>query len=273
MYQLVLDKISISHEELIEKSIETLRLYESTALRLDPVNGYSLAFSGGKDSECIKRLAIMAGVKYKAFYSSPTIDPPELVAHIRKHHAEVTFIKPKQALLKRVEKKGLPSRLIRWCCAEYKEQSVPGVTKILGIRAAESKNRRDNWKVLTKWHGAGGGWCVNPILFWSDQDVWRFIKDNNIPYCKLYDEGFSRLGCIGCPMGGKNRLTEFARWPVYGRAWERAAVKYWENTHNKLNRFKEPYYCSRFKSGEAFFAWWLSDNPSPKEDGCQMGLF
>lgn len=273
MYQLALENIKFSHEELVRTAIDTLRHYEPLALQHDPVNGYNLCFSGGKDSECIKRLAIMAGVKFKAFYSNPTIDPPELIAHLRKHHSEVTFIKPKQALLKRVKEKGLPTRLRRWCCAEYKEQSRPGVVKVLGIRAAESKKRADSWQILTKWFGKGGGYCVNPILYWPDQDVWQFIKENNIPYCKLYDEGFKRLGCIGCPMGGKNRITEFARWPVHGRAWERAAVEHWEEKHDKLNRHGELYAVSRFKSGEEMFAWWLSDNPSPKDNGCQMGLF
>jgi hypothetical protein len=74
-------------------------------------------------------------------------------------------------------------------------------------------------------------------------------------------------------MGGKNRLKEFARWPAYGKRWKSAAVKYWENKHDKLNRSGKLYYISRFKSGEEFFEWWLSDNPSPKEDSCQMGLF
>ena len=41
---------------------------------------------------------------------------------------------------------------------------------------------------------------VNPIIEWTDADVWEFIKSENIPYCELYDEGWRRLGCIGCPM-------------------------------------------------------------------------
>ena len=33
-----------------------------------------------------------------------------------------------------------------------------------------------------------------------DEDVWEFIHAYNIPYCKLYDTGCTRLGCVGCPM-------------------------------------------------------------------------
>lgn len=57
---------------------------------------------------------------------------------------------------------------------------------------------------------------VNPIIEWSDADVWEFIKAENVPYCSLYDEGHTRLGCIGCPMAGtERRLADFERWPKY----------------------------------------------------------
>ena len=57
---------------------------------------------------------------------------------------------------------------------------------------------------------------VNPIIDWSDDEVWEFIHEYNVPYCGLYDEGFKRLGCIGCPMGSvKQRRFEFERYPKY----------------------------------------------------------
>lgn len=57
---------------------------------------------------------------------------------------------------------------------------------------------------------------VNPIVDWTTDEVWEFIKEYEIPYCSLYDEGFKRLGCIGCPMGSKQqREAEFERWPKY----------------------------------------------------------
>ncbi len=48
----------------------------------------------------------------------------------------------------------------------------------------------------------------------------EFIGCNMIEYCSLYDEGFSRLGCVACPLGGPKKMTkEFARWPAYRRAY------------------------------------------------------
>ena len=64
---------------------------------------------------------------------------------------------------------------------------------------------------------------VNPIIDWTDSDVWEFIHEYNVPYCKLYDEGYKRLGCIGCPMGTvEHRNMEFERYPKYKLAYIRA---------------------------------------------------
>ena len=71
---------------------------------------------------------------------------------------------------------------------------------------------------------------VNPIIDWTDEDVWEFIREYNIPYCKLYDEGYKRLGCIGCPMGTvEHRKAEFERYPKYEQAYMRAFEKMLSN--------------------------------------------
>lgn len=71
---------------------------------------------------------------------------------------------------------------------------------------------------------------INPIVDWTDGEVWEFIKEYNVPYCCLYDEGFKRLGCIGCPMGSKEqRMREFERWPKYKNLYLIAFEKMIEN--------------------------------------------
>lgn len=49
---------------------------------------------------------------------------------------------------------------------------------------------------------------LNPIVDWTDEDVWDFL-DNivKVPHCCLYDEGFKRIGCIGCPLAGGGETT------------------------------------------------------------------
>ena len=60
---------------------------------------------------------------------------------------------------------------------------------------------------------------VNPIVDWSDREVWDFLHDARIPVNPLYFCGFSRVGCIGCPMAGKHRYFEFARYPQYEKLY------------------------------------------------------
>lgn len=61
---------------------------------------------------------------------------------------------------------------------------------------------------------------LNPIIDWTTDEVWEFLHKYNVPYCCLYDQGFKRLGCIGCPMGtSKNREEWFRRWPTYKQAY------------------------------------------------------
>ena len=64
---------------------------------------------------------------------------------------------------------------------------------------------------------------VNPIVDWTDEDVWGFLNENGIPHCSLYDEGYKRLGCIGCPLAGtREMLRDFERYPKYKENYIRA---------------------------------------------------
>lgn len=72
---------------------------------------------------------------------------------------------------------------------------------------------------------------VNPIIDWDESEVWEFLNDVvKVPHCCLYDEGFKRLGCIGCPMQGSEGMKrDFERWPKYKDAYIRAFKKMLEN--------------------------------------------
>lgn len=240
----------------VEKSIERLKAFE-------PKEGYYLAFSGGKDSVVCKALCDMAGVKYDAHYRVTSVDPPELVRFIKEKHPDVAREVPRYAdgtpitmwnLI--VKNKYPPTRLARYCCQDLKEDGGDGRVTITGVRWAESANRARTHGIVSvrggqmseesgfKSNGRGGfvlvndnedsrrmveqcytrhKTCLNPIIDWTDEDVWEFIKANNIPYCELYDQGLHRLGCIGCPMAGtKGREKEFARYPKFKDAYLRA---------------------------------------------------
>lgn len=65
---------------------------------------------------------------------------------------------------------------------------------------------------------------LNPIVDWAEEDVWEFLNDVvKVPHCELYDQGWKRLGCIGCPMANaEERRRAFETWPKYKDAYTRA---------------------------------------------------
>lgn len=261
--------------ELVAASLRTLRHYLD-----ESADKYELCFSGGKDSITIKRLADMAGVPYEARYRVTTIDPPPLVRFIREHHPDVIWDHPKVPFFALMPRRGIPMRKGRWCCQEYKEtKTTGGRVGILGVRAAESPRRAANWTVFSK-HGPGNKPSLAPILHWPDDAVWEFIRSEQLPYCNLYDQGFKRLGCVGCPMAREaGRKMEFARWPRYERLWRQAFDRLWERKAGTLqkrgpNKGKEWMFSAKFRTAREAFDWWLSDASLPKgEDDTCMGLW
>ena len=62
---------------------------------------------------------------------------------------------------------------------------------------------------------------VNPLILWSEEDVWNYIKENKVPYNKLHDKGFPSIGCAPCTRAVKDGEDIRA-----GRWW-------WENPEHK----------------------------------------
>ena len=65
---------------------------------------------------------------------------------------------------------------------------------------------------------------ISPIIFWTEKDVWEFLNDVvRVSHCSLYDEGWHRIGCIGCPMSShKQKMIENERYPHVKRNWIKA---------------------------------------------------
>ena len=99
--------------------------------------------------------------------------------------------------------------------------------KATGVRAEESPRRKGLWETVNTNRQKNGGLIICPILYWTEVDVWEFITQQKMEYCCLYDEGFKRLGCIGCPMAGKKRRENFDRWPGYEKIWKKGFDLYW----------------------------------------------
>lgn len=191
-----------------------------------------VSYSGGKDSDVILELVKMAGIPYRAIYKNTTIDPPKTIQHCKDKGVEI--MQPKESFLELIERKGMPTRRARFCCAELKEYKVLD-RAVQGIRRSESIRRRDRYKEpeLCRVYNAKEKVKVYlPILDWTDEDVERFIKERGIQCHPLYyDEQGNfrverRLGCIGCPMAADNGRGELRKYPKLLKAMISSLEKY-----------------------------------------------
>lgn len=89
---------------------------------------------------------------------------------------------------------------------------------------------------------------VNPIIDWSDDDVWEFIHEYGVPYCSLYDRGKKRLGCIGCPMG--NAAKELEEYPKFQKLYLGAFGR-------MLDYRNENGLETNWKTPQDVMDWWL----------------
>lgn len=263
--------------------IDQLNMYGLTKLevalerikQIKPRGGsWYLAFSGGKDSCVIKALCDMAGVKYDAHYRITSVEPPELVKFIKEKHPDVFLDFPRDKDGKVVtmwnlipKKKMPPTRIMRYCCQALKEDGGEGRDTITGVRWAESSRRRrrrwggiqiqDNDKTnidpdnmdedMVRYCMQSKGFILNPIIDWDDNEVWEFIHRFNIPYCELYDKGFKRLGCIGCPMSS-HKVEELEKYPKFKKAYLRAFDRMLEQRGEG----------EEWKTAEDVYNWWVS---------------
>ena len=238
-----------------------------------PPEGYYVAFSGGKDSVVILDLVKRSGVKYDAHYNITGIDPPELFYFIRDNFPEVERHRPETTIWKLIVKKMMPpTRRVRYCCEYLKEGGGRDRKVVTGIRWAES-GRRSKRRIVEACFKDSRKFYVNPIIDWSDEDVWEYIKGRGIAYCSLYDEGFKRLGCIGCPMSGSGRIKEFSRWPKYEKKYRDAFEIAAANRLKLGNKYGiDGDTKFRWVDGNAMFDWWIKD-AHPKEDADQTVMF
>lgn len=78
---------------------------------------------------------------------------------------------------------------------------------------------------------------ISPIIYWTEQDVWEFLNDVvKVPHCSLYDEGWHRIGCIGCPMSShKQKMIENERYPHVKGNWIKAIKAIRNGGYSKKN--------------------------------------
>ena len=224
-----------------------------------PPEGYYVAFSGGKDSCVILDLCKRAGVKFDAHFNVTTVDPPEVIRFVHQYHPEVIFEKPEMPMAKVIEKKKiLPTQIARYCCAIFKERGGAGRFVVTGVRREESP-RRAKRNLIEPCHGKAGKRFIHPIIEWTKDDVWEYIKKFHLAYCSLYDEGFHRIGCVCCPFATRRQKeVEMKRWPgIFKNQWERGAKLAWNA--------REQAGMKNFASPEEMLQGWINGKAKEKE--------
>jgi phosphoadenosine phosphosulfate reductase len=218
--------------------------------KYEPDEGYYLAFSGGKDSIVIYDLATRSGVKFDAHFTFTTVDPPEVIQFIKVNYPTVTWERPKASMFKLIVKNGCPpTRWMRYCCRQIKEIHGKNRVVMTGLRKAESTNRR-NRKLYEQSLLNKKTHYLNPIVEWSDTDVWGYIRSYSLPYPSLYDEGFTRVGCVMCPLQPiKGRKMQAERYPKFYKAYLRA--------FDRMLKSKPGYY-RKWKTAEEVMEWWIN---------------
>lgn len=279
-----MDKEKIAIERLKAASEMSLAYYKQPLVVTD---------SGGKDSSVIKELALRADIPVEFMHSHTTADAPETVYFIRSEFKRLeelgkkcvvtmpTYKGKPVTMWSLIPQKLLPpTRLVRYCCAVLKEPGGAGRFIATGVRWAESISRKKNRAIYERQHKdpekrillnndnddkrmlfescrLQAKRVVNPIVDWSDEDVWAFIHDAEIPINPLYKEGQCRVGCIGCPMAGTSgREAAFLRWPTYKQAYIRAFERMIEAREYRG-------LTSTWKTGQDVFNWWMEYDVLP----------
>ena len=293
-----------TEQSTLEQSLRLIRAFEEPSLHRNPI-GYAVGYSGGKDSDALLHLFKMAGVKFFVFHNHTTLDAPETVYHVRKVFKKLEeegipckIFMPKISFWGLcLQEKILPTRWARFCCRVLKEDAdqpeLKFATRSFGVRKAESVKRaakrdsiemrdRKDFSDFQKFHFDNAEevkettacytkkyFIVNPIAYWSDNYLWEFIRSEHIEVNPRYAEGFSRVGCIGCPFCPiKAKLEDLKRYPKYRDRYIRLCNDILtERARCGWDMRNAP------KNGEEFFENWLYDRFSSTDEAGGGSLF
>ena len=192
-----------------------------------------------------------------------------------------------------------PTRRVRYCCSVLKETSTPNRLVCLGVRRSESPKRAnrkefevralqianalrydfdhvlENFNFAQEHAGEENAdvWdckiisnakqnndvISNPIIYWTDADIWNYAERENLEMNPLYSMGYRRAGCVGCPLGGgKQQKKEFEDFPQYKQNYIKAFDRMIEHR-------KESGLPCEWETGEQVLNWWVGDQAKDDE--------
>jgi phosphoadenosine phosphosulfate reductase len=97
---------------------------------------------------------------------------------------------------------------------------------------------------------------VSPIYEWSDSDVWDYLNGGGYSHNPMYDMGYRRVGCVGCPLATyRQKMKGFADFPTFKKHYIDAFQEMLEIQKQKGKVYDES--TGNWKDGESVFNWWI----------------
>jgi phosphoadenosine phosphosulfate reductase len=171
-----------------------------------------LAFSGGKDSLATLHMALDINPNIPVIYNNTTVEFPETIQYVKRLQEQWSIAMHVTSntcsFFQMTKERGWANHDDRWCCKPYKEEPAfqfmvqKGFkAEITGTTRTESIYRR-SLKPIKVPNKEPYIIRVNPIYDWNEWEVWRYIKEKDLPYNPLYDMKYRRIGCWCCPLNG-----------------------------------------------------------------------
>ena len=204
------DDVIKANEDVIISMVGSEKKFISSVIETYELP-YVVSFSGGKDSLATLLLLLDAGYRPRLLFLNTGLEFDETVQHVydiaEKFNLGLIEGKAGEKFWDAIDFFGAPARDYRWCCKTcklgiaamtIKEYFPDGVISFIGQRRYESKNRATHGKIWKNpW--VTGQIAVSPIQNWTALHIWLYLFMKKVEWNKLYELGFSRIGCWLCP--------------------------------------------------------------------------
>lgn len=218
-----------------------------------------VSVSGGKDSTALYCLAVeQFGMNFLPIFADTGNEHPVTVNYVRNLHTmangpEVVIVK--MDFTEKLQRQGkpvsgnpfldmcvskgvFPKHTMQFCTErvklfpirEYLRENYPLHEWVMyvGLRAGESTRRSKRQPF--EWNTYFDCEAVNPMLYMSEQDIYDYLTEKDVPPNPLYALGYGRVGCFPCIHASKNELSLLPEWAWEKLAeWEKAVGATWFN--------------------------------------------
>lgn len=213
--------MSLFDNEFEQEAIQRIVKFSKIAETL----GYEVAvgFSGGKDSQVVYDLCKRSGIQFKAYFNH-AFESCTTLQFIREHYPDVIWRRDHNfGFIENIWRNHyslLPTVEMSYCCKDYKHNpKYVDNASVVGVRRAESIRRKErkvfetrnktvikhNKALFTEYfsdecigRGTGSVIQLKPIVDWSEEEVWDYIKRYHLPINPEYSR-MKRVGCLVCP--------------------------------------------------------------------------